>query len=52
MVGLSPLGRNLLKAVHGLEIHRTNVGSSFITNTPALTFQQPYDSVFGELTPG
>jgi hypothetical protein len=52
MVGLSPLGCNLLKAVHRLELHRTNVGSPCITDAPALTFQQPYDSIFGKFTPG
>jgi hypothetical protein len=52
IVGLSPLGRNLLQAVPSLELHRTNVGSAFIKHAPALTLQQPYDRVFGELTPG
>jgi hypothetical protein len=52
MVGRSPLGRALLQAVHRLESHRTNVGSPFSTDAPALPLPQPYDGVFGELTPG
>src|SRR4029450_5299797 len=52
MVELSSLGCDLLKAVHRLEIHRTNVGSPCITDAAGLTFQQPYDSVGGQFTPG
>jgi hypothetical protein len=52
MVDLSPLGRDLLKAMHRLESHRTNISRPCTTGAPALTFQQPYNRVFGKLTPG
>jgi hypothetical protein len=52
MVGLSALRRNMLKAIHRLEIDRTNVGGAFITDAPALTLHQSYDRVFRELTAG
>jgi hypothetical protein len=49
MMSLSALGSDVLKAMHRFEIHGTNVGGPCITDTPPLTFQQPYDRVFGEL---
>src|SRR5713101_8405031 len=52
MMGLSALGRDVLKAMHRFEIHGTNVGGPFITDAPPLTFHQPYDRVFGELAAG
>ena len=52
MVGLGTLGCHLLQAVHGFEIHRTNVSGALITDAPPLTFHQPYDGLFGELTAG
>src|SRR5215831_3198859 len=52
MVGLSALRSDVLKAMHRLEIHRTNVGGALITDAPSLTFDQPYDGIFGELATG
>src|SRR2546421_7095715 len=52
MVGLSPLGGDLLKAVHGLEVHRIDVSRSLITDAPSLTFQQPLHNFLGQLAPG
>jgi hypothetical protein len=52
MVGLSTLRSDVLKAMHRLEINRTNVGGALITDAPPLTFRQAYDRVFGELTAG
>jgi hypothetical protein len=52
MVGLSPLGRHPLKAMHRLEIHGADVGGPLITDTPPLTFHQLYDRVFRELAAG
>src|SRR5678816_4260881 len=52
MMHLGPLGRYALKAVDRLEIHGTDVRCPLITDAPALTFQQSYDRIFGELTAG
>src|SRR5262252_917429 len=52
MVGLSTLGRDLLQAVHGFEIHRTNISGALITDAPPLTFHQLYDGIFGEPAAG
>jgi hypothetical protein len=52
MVGLSALGRDVLQAMHRLEINRTNVGGALITDAPLLTYHQSYDRLFGELTAG
>src|SRR5262245_36681459 len=52
MVGLGTLGCNLLQALHGVEIYRTNVRSALITDAPPLTFHQLYDGIFGKLAAG
>lgn len=52
MVGFGTLGRDLLQAVHGFEIHRTNVSGALITDAPPLTFHQLYDGLCGELAAG
>src|SRR5262249_38916707 len=52
MVRLGSLGSQGLKAMDSLEIHGTDVRCALITDTPALTFQEPLDSRFGELAAG
>jgi hypothetical protein len=49
MVCLGPLSSQGLKAMDGLEIDGTDVRGARITDTPALTFQEPFYSGFGEL---
>ena len=51
-VALSTLGRDLLQAVHGFEIHGTHISGACITDAPPLTFHQLYDGIFGELAAG
>jgi hypothetical protein len=52
MVRLGPLGRHPLKTMDGFEIHGTDVGHPFVTDAPALTFQELFHCRFGELAPG
>jgi hypothetical protein len=52
MMGLRTVGGHRLKPIHSLEIHRTDIGSAFITDTPPLTFQELCHGRFGEFAPG
>src|SRR4029450_2790952 len=52
MMKLGPMGCHLLKPMHGLECHPTDIGGALITDAPSLTFQQSYARIFGELTAG
>jgi hypothetical protein len=38
VMGLRTVGCHRLKPMHGLEIHRTDIGGALITDTPPLTF--------------
>jgi hypothetical protein len=38
MMHLRTAGCHRLKPMHGLEIHRTDIGGALITDTPPLTF--------------
>src|SRR4029434_4018469 len=49
MVHLGSLGSQALNAMDGLESHGTDVRGALITDTPALTFQEPFYGRFGEL---
>ena len=46
---LSPVGRDGLEALHGLDVDPTDVSGPCVTDAPALTLQQPLDSLLGEL---
>src|SRR6516162_3189297 len=52
LVRLGSLGSQGLKAIDGLEIHGTNIRGALITDTPALTFQEPFYGRCGELAAG
>ena len=52
MMGLRTVGCHRLKPMHGLEIHRTDIGGALITDTPPLTFHELGHSRFGEFAPG
>jgi hypothetical protein len=52
MVRLGSLGSQGLKAMDGLESHGTDIRGALITDTPALTFQEPFYGRFGELAAG
>ena len=47
MMRLRTMSGHTLEAMDRLDRHLTNVRSAFVTDTPALTFQQAYDRVFG-----
>ena len=51
MMSLRTVGCHRLKPMHGLEIHRTDIGSALITDTPPLTFQELGHGRFGEFAP-
>jgi hypothetical protein len=46
---LGPLRRHPLKAMHGLDIHRANLGGAHVTDTPTLALEQPRHGFFGQL---
>src|SRR5215510_4888980 len=52
MMGLRTVGGHRLKPMHGLEIHRTEIGGALITDTPPLTFQELGHGRFGEFAAG
>jgi hypothetical protein len=52
MVRLGSLGSQRLKVMDGLEIHGPDVRWTLITDTPALTLQEPFYGHFGELAAG
>src|SRR5262249_11383341 len=52
MMALRTAGGHRLKPMHGLEIHRTDIGGALITDTPPLTFQELGHRRFGEVAPG
>jgi hypothetical protein len=49
MVLLSPLGGDVLEAVHGLDVDPTEVSGPCVTDAPALTLQQPLPGLRGPL---
>src|SRR5919202_858480 len=51
MMELGPRGCHLLKPMHGLECHPTDIGGALITDTPPLTFQQLFHGHFWQLAP-
>jgi len=46
---LSPVGRDVLAALHGLEVDPTEVSGPGVTDAPALTRPQPFYRLLGEL---
>jgi hypothetical protein len=52
VMGLGALGSDPLEAMPSLQRHVANIRGAFVTDAPALAFQEPYHRLFGQLTAG